>query len=105
MFSDRVKDNEFLLNRIEEYLRTKHTDQDLARLKIALEELRYIESIEIKPFRDALAQQYGGKIVGEGGIQKAYKELNSFIEGRGTFVKDFGENREVTDEIKTFLSE
>ncbi|MDR3327339.1 MAG: DUF6043 family protein, partial [Prevotellaceae bacterium] len=100
MFSYRVKDNEFLLNKIEEYLQTKHTDQDLALLKIALEELRYIESIEIKPFRDALAQQYGGKIVGERGIQKAYRELNSFIEGRGTFVKDFGKDREVIDGIK-----
>jgi hypothetical protein len=43
--------------------------------------------------------------MGERGIQKAYKELNCFIEGRGTFVKDFGKGREVIDEIKVFLSE
>jgi hypothetical protein len=76
-------------------------------LIIALEELHYINRVEIKSFRDALTQQYGGKIriVGERGIQKVYKELNSFITGHGKFVKDYGKDREGIDEVKAFLSE
>ncbi|KAA6336520.1 hypothetical protein EZS27_015336 [termite gut metagenome] len=46
MFSHRVEDKELLQNRIGEYLRTKHTNQDLARLKIALDELDYTSRLK-----------------------------------------------------------
>ncbi|KAA6343509.1 hypothetical protein EZS27_008798 [termite gut metagenome] len=106
MFSHKVEDKELLQNRIEEYVKTKHTNQDLARLKIALDELEYIKSVEIKPLRDALAGQYADKIqiVGERGIQNAYRELNAYIQGKGMFVKDYGKDREAIDGIKEFLS-
>ena len=100
-----VEDKTELLNRIEEYLITKHTDLDLARLKIALDELYYIEPCDIKLFRDALAQQYQAMvtIVGERGIQKKYRDLNSFIQVKCVFMKDFGEDRDVIDQLKDFL--
>ncbi|KAA6310693.1 hypothetical protein EZS27_038048, partial [termite gut metagenome] len=106
MFSHRVEDKELLQNRIEEYVKTKHTNQDLAHLKIALDELEYIKPVEIKPLRDALARQYADKIqiVGERGIQNAYRELNAYIQGKGMFVKDYGKDREAIDGIKEFLS-
>ncbi|KAA6339099.1 hypothetical protein EZS27_012960 [termite gut metagenome] len=106
MFSHRVEDKELLQNRIEEYVKTKHTNQDLARLKIALDELEYIKPVEIKPLRDALAGQYADKvqIVGERGIQSAYRELNAYIQGKGMFVKDYGKDREAINGIKEFLS-
>ncbi|KAA6331793.1 hypothetical protein EZS27_019630 [termite gut metagenome] len=106
MFSYKVEDKELLQNRIEEYVKTKHTNQDLARLKIALDELEYIKPVEIKPLRDALAEQYADKIqiVGERGIQNAYKELNAYIQGKGMFVKDYGKEREAINGIKEFLS-
>ncbi|MBN9302271.1 MULTISPECIES: DUF6043 family protein [Dysgonomonas] len=100
-----VEDKTELLNRIEEYLITKHTDLDLARLKIALDELYYIEPCDIKLFRDALAQQYQAMvtIVGERGIQKKYRDLNSFLPVKEVFMKDFGEDRNVIDKLKDFL--
>ncbi|KAA6315495.1 hypothetical protein EZS27_034051, partial [termite gut metagenome] len=106
MFSHKVEDKELLQNRIEEYIKTKHTNQDLARLKIALDELEYIKPVEIKPLRDALVGQYADQIqiVGERGIQNAYKELNAYIQGKGMFVKDYGKDREAIDGIKEFLS-
>lgn len=105
MLSILIEDKTELLNRIEEYLITKHTDLDLARLKIALDELYYIEPCDIKLFRDALAQQYQAMvtIVGERGIQKKYKDLNSFLPVKEVFMKDFGEDRNVIDQLKDFL--
>ncbi|GHV39443.1 hypothetical protein FACS1894179_04350 [Bacteroidia bacterium] len=105
MLSILIEDKTELLNRIEEYLITKHTDLDLARLKIALDELYYIEPCDIKLFRDALAQQYQTMvaIVGERGIQKKYKDLNSFLPVKEVFMKDFGEDRDVIDQLKDFL--
>lgn len=105
MLSILIEDKTELLNRIEEYLITKHTDLDLARLKIALDELYYIEPCDIKLFRDALAQQYQAivTIVGERGIQKKYKDLNSFLPVKEVFMKDFGQDRNVIDQLKDFL--
>lgn len=105
MLSILIEDKTELLNRIEEYLITKHTDLDLAHLKIALDELYYIEPCDIKLFRDALARQYQAMvtIVGERGIQKKYKDLNNFIQVKGIFMKDFGEDRDVIDQLKDFL--
>ena len=42
-------------------------------------------------------------IVGERGIQKKYRDLNSFIQVKCVFMKDFGEDREVIDQLKDFL--
>ena len=56
----------------------KHIQTDIARLKIALDELRYlVVPINIKPFRDALQAEYGSdiRIVHERGIQEAYSCL------------------------------
>lgn len=106
MLSFLIKNREGLLNKIEEYLIIKHTDIDLARLKIALDELYYIEPCDIKSYRNALARHYGEKIpiVGERGIQKGYKDLTSLVQGKGKFVKDIGEDRIIIDELKDFLS-
>lgn len=67
-----------LRRRIGTYLLTRHTQIDIARLKIALDELRYLTlPIPIKPFRDALQEEYGRevRIVHERGIQEAYSRL------------------------------
>ncbi|WP_165044008.1 DUF6043 family protein [Dysgonomonas sp. ZJ709] len=106
MLSFLIGNKEGLLNKIEEYLIIKHTDIDMARLKIALDELYYIESCDIKSYRNALACYYGEKIpiVGERGIQKGYKDLTSLVQGKGKFVKDIGEDRIIIDELKDFLS-
>lgn len=97
---------EELLPSIEEFLRNKNTQRDIACLKIALEEMSLSKSGGIKAFRDALYKQYQDKdihIISERGIQEAYKELTSFM-GDGEMVKDLKENRIHIDEIKTFLS-
>ena len=55
MFSPIVTHPAELRRKIGEYLTRKHTQTDIARLKIALDELRYlVVPINIKPFRDAL---------------------------------------------------
>jgi hypothetical protein len=108
MFSDAVP--EALLSRIGEYLQSKHTNQDIARLKIALEESNYFSrDIDVKSFREALHEQYGDKItiVGVRGIQQAYKDLTSFVgsASKGLLVKDGKEERKIINSIKAFLSE
>lgn len=94
-----------ILKRIEDYLKTKNTKRDIAYLKIALEELRYIPQCDVKAFRDALEKRYGTtiRLIAERGIQAAYKELNDIIGGRK--VKELKENRDAINEVKTFLSE
>ena len=78
MFSPVVTHPDELRQKIGEYLTKKHTQTDIARLKIALDELRYlVVPINIKPFRDALQAEYGSdiRIVHERGIQEAYSRL------------------------------
>lgn len=60
-FAPTVSRSEELRRKIGTYLLTRHTQTDIARLKIALEELRYLTlpPIPIKPFRDALQEEYG----------------------------------------------
>ena len=97
MLSDTPTDKpNSIINKIGEYLKTKHSQQDLAFLKIALEELQYIYPCEVKPFRDALAAQYveDTHIVVERGIQKTLESLTDYMPSRGIFVKDLLENRE-----------
>ncbi len=99
-----VLDKEVLIKRIEEHIIIKHTELDLAYLKIALEELFYMFPCEVKLFRNALEKQYGEKvhIIGERGIQNAHKRLTSYIKNQ--LVKDTGEDRQNIENLKKFLS-
>lgn len=99
-----VLDKEALIKKIEEYIIIKHTELDLAYLKIALEELFYMFPCEVKLFRNALKKQYGEKvhIIGERGIQNAHRRLTSYIKNQ--LVKDTGEDRQNIENLKKFLS-
>lgn len=106
MFTSTVRSPKKLIGKLGDYLTTKHSQSDIARLKIALDELRFIVSpVEIKAFRDALAEQFGNDIhiVHERGIQDAYKRLASTISTHGKRVADTGEDRAAIDELKKFL--
>ena len=93
-----------LIERIEKFLLSKNSKRDIVCLKIALEELTYINPCQVRPFRDALDKQFGKNIhiISERGIQDANKELNDFIGGKQ--VKDIKENRDYIQEIKILLS-
>lgn len=107
MFAPTVSRPEELRRRIGTYLLTRHTQTDIARLKIALEELRYLTlPIPIKPFRDALQEEYGQeiRIVHERGIQEAYSRLTEPLLA-GKSVRDRGPEAVAIREIKDFLSE
>ncbi|MDU1906704.1 MAG: DUF6043 family protein [Dysgonomonas sp.] len=99
-----VLNKEVLIKRIEEYIIIKHTELDLAYLKIALEELFYMFPCEVKLFRNALEKQYGEKvhIIVERGIQNAHRRLTSYIKNQ--LVKDTGEDRQNIENLKKFLS-
>jgi len=95
-----------LAEKIGDYLTTKHSQSDIARLKIALDELRFLVSpVNIKPFRDALAGQFcpGIHIVHERGIQEAYSRLTSTVPARGKQIADIGEDRIAIEKLKDFL--
>ena len=107
MFAPTVSRPEELRRRIGTYLLTRHTQTDIARLKIALDELRYLTlPIPIKPFRDALQEEYGQeiRIVHERGIQEAYSRLTEPLLA-GKSVRDRGPEAVAIREIKDFLSE
>lgn len=107
MFAPTVSRPEELRRKIGTYLLTRHTQTDIARLKIALEELRYLTlPIPIKPFRDALQEEYGReiRIVHERGIQEAYSRLTEPLLA-GKAVRDRGSEAVTIREIKDFLSE
>ena len=107
MFAPTVSRPEELRRRIGTYLLTRHTQTDIARLKIALEELRYLTlPIPIKPFRDALQAEYGSdiRIVHERGIQEAYSRLTEPLL-IGSTVGSRGSEALVIREIKDFLSQ
>ena len=96
-----------LRRKIGEYLTRKHTQTDIARLKIALDELRYlVVPINIKPFRDALQAEYGSdtRIVHERGIQEAYSRLTEPLL-IGSTVSSRGGEALIIREIKDFLSQ
>ncbi len=99
-----VSDKDGLIKRIEEHITIKHTELDLAYLKIALEELAYMFPCDVKLFRNSLEKQYGEKvhIIGERGIQNAHKRLTSYIKNQ--LVKDTGEDRQNIENLKKFLS-
>ena len=107
MFSPIVTHPAELRRKIGEYLTRKHTQTDIARLKIALDELRYlVVPINIKPFRDALQAEYGSdiRIVHERGIQEAYSRLTEPLL-IGSTVGSRGSEALIIREIKDFLSE
>ena len=108
MFSPSVRNKKKLTDKIGEYLTAKHGQTDIARLKIALDELRLLVSpVSIKSFRNALAGQYGPDIhiVHERGIQEAHNRLTSFVPINGVkiMVANRDEDRAAIDEIKDFL--
>jgi hypothetical protein len=91
--------------RIEKYLFSKHTQRDIAMLKIALEELKLIIPCETTVFREALYMQYHPKIkiIVVRGVQKVEEELNA-LTNNGTMIKDLPKNRKAIDAIKNILS-
>lgn len=105
LFMPNVPDAKILIKKIEEYIVVKHTELDLAYLKIALEELSYMFPCDVKQFRNALEKQYGQKvhIIGERGIQNAYRRLTDYIKGQ--LVKDTGEDKKNIENLKNFLSD
>jgi hypothetical protein len=108
MLAPAVRNKKKLTDKIGEYLTAKHSQTDIARLKIALDELHFLISpVGIKSFRDALAEQYapGIHIVHERGIQEAYSRLTSFVTVNGikVMVANRKEDRHAIDELKDFL--
>jgi hypothetical protein len=106
MFSSAVRSKKGLIEKIGEYLTTKHSQSDIARLKIALDELRFLVSpVNIKSFRDALAEQFAPAIhiVHERGIQEAYSRLTSDIPSKEKSVAGIGEERIAIEKLKDFL--
>ncbi|MCD8103108.1 MAG: DUF6043 family protein [Alistipes sp.] len=106
MFSSSVRSPKKLIGKLGDYLTAKNSQLDIARLKIALDELRFIISpVDIKSFRDALAEQFEPDIhiIHERGIQEAYSRLSSTISTQNKRVADIGEDRAAIDEIKKFL--
>ena len=107
MFSPAVTHPDELRRKIGEYLTKKHTQTDIARLKVALDELHYlVVPINIKPFRDALQAEYGSdiRIVHERGIQEAYSRLTEPLL-IGSTVGSRGSEALIIREIKDFLSQ
>lgn len=107
MFSPAVTHPDVLRQKIGEYLTKRHTQTDIARLKIALDELRYlVVPTNIKPFRDALQAEYGSdiRIVHERGIQEAYSRLTEPLL-IGSAVSSRGSEALIIREIKDFLSQ
>ena len=96
---------EHLWNRIEHFIEAKHSEYDLACLKIALEESSLL-NINTKSFRTELNERFGSKIsiIGERGIQKQYKQLNTFTAEKN-FIKDLPETRSFIEQIKNILSD
>lgn len=106
MFTSAVRSPKKLIGKIGDYLTTKHSQLDIARLKIALDELRFIVSpVNIKSFRNALAEEFEPNIsiIGVRGIQEAYSRLASTISTQNKRVADIGEDRAAIDELKNFL--
>ena len=84
MFSPIVSDPDALMAKLHEYLTVKHSQTDIARLKIALDELHFLVSpVTVKSFRDALYRQFSPDIhiVHERGVQEAYSRLTDPLSG------------------------
>ena len=100
-----IERHDILIERIGTRLKTHATETDIARLFIALVEYRFMRKCPIKTFRNALHEQFKEQeIVHERGIQKAYRNLTSPFGNSKKLVKDIGEDHEVIEELKAYLS-
>lgn len=91
-----------LLEKIGKYLENNKSENHLAYLKIALEELKFSKPKGIKAFREILNKKYGN-IISEKGIQSAYKTLTDTM-SNGEFQKDLKQHRPFIDQLKEMLS-
>lgn len=91
-----------LLEKIGKYLENNKSENHLAYLKIALEELKFSKPKGIKAFREILNKKYGN-IISERGIQSAYKTLTDTM-SNGEFQKDLKQHRPFIDQLKEMLS-
>lgn len=91
-----------LLEKIGKYLENNKSENHLAYLKIALEELKFSKPKGIKAFREILNKNYGN-IISERGIQNAYKTLTDTM-SNGEFQKDLKQHRPFIDQLKEMLS-
>lgn len=93
---------EHLSEKIGKYLENNKSENHLAYLKIALEELKFSKPKGIKAFREILNKKYGN-IISERGIQSAYKTLTDTM-SNGEFQKDLKQHRPFINQIKEMLS-
>jgi len=95
-----------IIERIGKYLMVNNGQKDIAILKVALEELKYIKTYYKTTFRDALVKQYGDAIEFKGirGVQRALENPDDFYERPGVFQKNVFENREKIENLKKILS-
>lgn len=91
-----------LSEKIGKYLENNKSENHLAYLKIALEELKFSKPKGIKAFREILNKKYGN-IISERGIQNAYKTLTDTM-SNGEFQKDLKQHRPFINQIKEMLS-
>lgn len=107
MFTDAVPETKELIDRIGEYLTTKHSQTDIARLKIALDEIRFLVSpVDIRSFRKALYEEFSPEIhiIHERGIQEAYSRLTTSL-ATGRKPSDMGEDRDAINELRHFITD
>ena len=93
---------EHLSEKLCKYLENNKSENHLAYLKIALEELKFSKPKGIKAFREILNKKYGN-IISERGIQSAYKTLTDTM-SNGEFQKDLKQHRPFINQIKEMLS-
>lgn len=93
---------EHLLEKIGKYLENNKSENHLAYLKIALEELKFSKPKGIRAFREMLHKKYGN-IISERGIQSAYKKLADTM-SNGEFQRDLKQHRPFINYIKEMLS-
>lgn len=100
--------DEGLEAKIVKFASNNNNKTDLSYLIIAIEELKNISfNNKIKNFRDMLndlTRENSLKIIGERGIQDAYKNLNH-KDSKDEFIKNNKSHREKIEKVKNFLSE
>lgn len=101
----KPKEKEWLLAKIKAKISENMKAKELAYLKIALQEKDLLHTCEKTTFRRALISHYGIALKNVRGVQDAEKELTSPIGNTGKRIADLGEDRQIIDAIKAFLSE